>query len=79
MVGFIIFFIFIFIIVLAFKSDKKEETVTKIDKETGHTTVEKHVIDSPNSGQTAARLVLGIIGFFLILSIFIIIIVTIST
>lgn len=67
MAGFIIFFVVVFILVLAFKSNKKEETVTKIDKDTGRTIVEKHVTDSPSSGQTAARIVLGIIGVLILL------------
>lgn len=60
--GFIIFFAVVFILVLAFKSTKKEETVTKTDQETGKTTVETRVTNTPSAGQTAARTVLWIIG-----------------
>lgn len=65
--GFIIFFVIVLILVLAFKSSKKEETVTKTDIDTGRTIVETHVLNSPSAGQTAARIVLGIIGVLIIL------------
>ena len=64
--GFIIFFAVVFIIVLAFKSSKKEETITKTDQETGKTTIETRVTDTPSTGQTAARTVLWIIGIVIV-------------
>lgn len=71
---FFILFAVVFILVLAFKSNKKEETITRTDQETGKTIVEKRTIDTPSVGQTAARgvlWILGIIGLILVLIIFI--------
>jgi hypothetical protein len=59
---FLILFAVIFVLVLAFKSNKKEETITRTDLETGKTTVETRVTNSPSTGQTAARAVLWFIG-----------------
>ena len=66
MVGFIILFAVIFIVVLAFKSNKSTTTVTKKDDD-GKETVETHVTESSSAGQTAARVLLGIIGCVLLL------------
>ncbi len=60
--GFIIFFVIVFIIVLAFSSGRKEETITRTDEETGRTVVEKRVIESQNAGRSAARIVLWTIA-----------------
>ena len=60
--GFIIFFVIVFIIVLAFSSNRKEETITRIDEETGRTVVEKRVVESSNAGRSAARIVLWTIA-----------------
>ena len=71
LMGFIIFFVVVLILVLAFKSSKKQETVTRVDKETGHTIVETRVTDTPSAGQTAARIVVwtvvGIVVLLLLL------------
>lgn len=61
MIGFIIAFVVIFIIVLAFKSNTSTTTVIKKDEE-GNETKETHVTETHSAGQTAARVLLGIIG-----------------
>ena len=69
--GFIIFFVVVLILVLAFKSSKKQETITRVDKDTGHILVETRVTDTPSAGQTAARIVVwtvvGIVVLLLLL------------
>ncbi len=70
---FIIFFAVVFILVLAFKSNKKEETIRKTDQETGKTTIETRTTNTPSAGQTAARTVLWIIGIILALFIFMVV------
>ena len=61
MIGFIIFFVVVFIIVLAFKKDKTVTTITRKD-ENGKEIVEKQVTEHHSAGQTAARIVLGIVA-----------------
>ena len=61
MVGFIIFFIVVFIIVLAFKKDKSTTTVTRED-ENGNKITETSVTEHHSAGQTAARIVLALVG-----------------
>ncbi|MBN2859720.1 MAG: hypothetical protein JXK93_05590 [Sphaerochaetaceae bacterium] len=63
--GFIIFFVIVFIVVLAFSSNKKEETITRTDKESGQTIVEKRVVESPSVGRSAARIVLWTIAILI--------------
>ena len=63
---FIIAFIVIFIIVLAFKKNTSTTTVTKKDEE-GNETTETHVTETHSAGQTAARVLLGIIGAIILL------------
>lgn len=64
--GFIIAFIVIFIIVLAFKKNTSTTTVTKKDED-GKETTETHVTETHSAGQTAARVLLGIIGTVVLL------------
>ena len=59
--GFIIAFVVIFIIVLAFKKNSSTTTVIKKDED-GKETTETHVTETHSAGQTAARVLLGIIG-----------------
>ncbi len=59
MVGFIILFIVVFIVVLAFKKDKSVTTVTKRD-ENGNEVRETQVTEHHSAGQTAARIVIGL-------------------
>ena len=58
MIGFIILFIVIFIVVLAFKKDKSVTTVTR--DENGNEIRETQVTEHHSAGQTAARIVLGL-------------------
>ncbi|MDN5333532.1 hypothetical protein DYP60_12280 [Sphaerochaeta halotolerans] len=71
---FLILFAIVFVLVLAFKSNKKEETITRTDQETGKTIVEKRTINTPSAGQTAARGVLWIIGIIIMIFILLIVI-----
>ncbi len=61
MLGFIIFFIVVFIIVLAFKKDRSTTTITRKDKD-GNEVTETRVTEHHSAGQTAARIVLIVIG-----------------
>lgn len=65
--GFIILFIVILIIVLAFKPSKKVETITRKDLETGKTIVEERVTHSSSAVKTAAKIAVGFFAFTIIL------------
>ncbi len=71
MVGFIILFIVIFIVVLAFKKDKSVTTVTRRD-ENGNEIRETQVTEYHSAGRTAARIVLGLFlaGIVLVMLVF---------
>jgi hypothetical protein len=66
-IGILIFFAFIFVVVLAFSSDKKQTIVKKIDPKTGEESVEIHESTGSSPAQTAARAVLIIIGLIILL------------
>ena len=66
MMGFIILFIVIFIVVLAFKNNKSTTTITKKDED-GKEITETYVTETHSAGQTAARVLLGIIGAVVLL------------
>lgn len=63
---FIVAFIVIFIVVLAFKKNSSTTTVIKKDEE-GNETTETHITETHSAGQTAARVLLGVIGVILLL------------
>ena len=64
--GFIIAFAIIFIIVLAFKGNSSTTTVTKKDED-GKEVTETHVTETHSAGQSAARILIGIIGAVVLL------------
>lgn len=63
---FIIAFVVIFIIVLAFKKNKTTTITTKKD-ENGKEVTETQVSETHSAGQTAARILLGIVGALILL------------
>lgn len=65
--GFIVLFVIILIIVLAFKPSKKVETITKKDLETGKTIVEERVTHTPSAAKIAAKIVVGFFALTILL------------
>jgi t-SNARE complex subunit (syntaxin) len=66
-VGFIILFIIVLIVVLAFKPSKKVETITRKDVETGKTIIEERVTHTSSAVKTAAKIAVGFFTFALVL------------
>ncbi len=57
MLGTLVLFAFVFLMVLAFSSGKKQTRVTRTDPATGTVSVEIHETVGPNVARTAARAV----------------------
>ncbi len=71
MIGFIVFFIVVFIIVLAFKKDRSVTTVVRKD-ENGNEVTETQITEHHSAGQTAARIVVGIFLALVVLAMLVI-------
>jgi len=62
--GFIVFLIVAFLLVIIIKSGKRKDTVTRIDPNTGERSVETIVTNSSSFGGTVFKVILSIIVIF---------------